>query len=144
MYHKEKRRRKQHSSYNSDDNVYQLSREDQVIMVRLRTGHCRLRHNLHTKLYIGDTDTCSCGMAPMTVEHLLQDFSTHQNESYLAYRNNSKRTNLWSIGRSAVHSDLRTRNRSPCLSLWSSLALTVLPRMRLKSQSNRIHGTLFT
>ena len=49
-------------------------------MMRLRTGHCRLEHQLHTKLLIGDKDTCLCGMAPMTVEHLLQDCTTHQNE----------------------------------------------------------------
>ena len=80
VYHKEKKRwLKQHPSYNSEDNFYQLSR-DQVIMVRLRTGYCRLRHHLRTKLHIGDTDMCPCGMAPMTVQHLLQDFTTHQNE----------------------------------------------------------------
>ena len=56
---------------------YQLSREDQMMMVLLRIGHCRLKHHLHTKLHIGDTDVCPCGMAPMTVEHLLQDCATH-------------------------------------------------------------------
>ena len=80
VYHKEKKRwLKQHPSYNSEDNFYQLSRKDQVIMVRLRTGYCRLKHHLHTTPHIGDTDMCPCGMAPMTVEHL-QDCTTHQNE----------------------------------------------------------------
>ena len=67
----------QHPSYNSEDYFYQLSREDQVIMMHLRTGHCRLGHHLPTKLHIGDTDMCPCGM---TVEYLLQDCTTHQNE----------------------------------------------------------------
>ena len=69
----------EHPSYNSEDNLYQLSREDQVIMVRPRTGHCRLRQHLHKNLHIGDTYMCHCGMARMTVEHL-QDCTTHQNE----------------------------------------------------------------
>ena len=61
VYHKEKIWLKQHPSYNSEDNVYQLSREHQAIIVHLRTGHCRLRYYLHTKLHIGATDTCPCG-----------------------------------------------------------------------------------
>ena len=69
---------------------YQLSREDQMMMVLLRTGQCRFKHHLHTKLHIGDTDVCPCGMAPMTVEHLLQDCATHthkREEGNLACKN---------------------------------------------------------
>ena len=35
---------------------YQLSREEEVMIVRLRTGHCKLRHHMYTTFHIGDTD----------------------------------------------------------------------------------------
>ena len=47
---KEKQRRRQpqqHPDFNSRDSFYQLSGEDQVITVRLRTLHSRLRHQVH-------------------------------------------------------------------------------------------------
>ena len=79
---KEKQKRKwlqQHPDHNPRDSFYQLSREEQVIIMRLRTGHCRLRHHLFTKFNIGDSPVCPCGTADMTVEHLLQHCPTHQN-----------------------------------------------------------------
>ena len=69
---KENQRRRwlqQHPDYNNRDSYYQLSREDQVIMVRLRTGHSRLRHRMFTKFRIGESAVCHCGTSPMTVEH---------------------------------------------------------------------------
>nr|KAG5688102.1 hypothetical protein BaRGS_031295 [Batillaria attramentaria] len=44
--------------YNNSDGYYHLSREDQVIIVRLRTGHCRLKHHMFTKFNISDTAAC--------------------------------------------------------------------------------------
>ena len=82
LFIKQKQKRKwqeKHPDYNSRDSYYQLSRADQVIMVRLRTGHCRLRHHMFTKYHIGDTPMCPCGTADMTVEHLLQRCPIHQN-----------------------------------------------------------------
>ena len=79
---KEKQQKKwlqQHPNHNPSDSYYQLSREDQVIMTRLRTGHCRLRHHMYTKFHCGDAPVCPCGTADMTVEHLLQHCPTHQN-----------------------------------------------------------------
>ncbi|KAK7090611.1 hypothetical protein V1264_010383 [Littorina saxatilis] len=78
---KEKQRKRwlqQHPQYNPRDSYYQLSRKDQVIIVRLRTGHCRLRHHMFSKFHIGDTPVCHCGIADMTVEHLLQHCPIHQ------------------------------------------------------------------
>ena len=48
---------------NSDaaDPYYKLSRREQVILFRLRTGHNRLRYHLHKKFKIGETDRCPCG-----------------------------------------------------------------------------------
>ena len=79
---KEKQKRRwlqQHPEHNRNDAYYLLSRSEQVCIVRLRTGHSRLRHHMHTKFRIGESAVCPCGTAPMTVEHLLQDCPTHQN-----------------------------------------------------------------
>ena len=62
------------------DSCYQLPREDQLIMVRLRTGHSRLRHHImFTKFRIGESVVRHCGTSPMTVEHFLQDCQARQN-----------------------------------------------------------------
>ena len=50
-----------HSRYNKDDAYHYLSRKEQVIIFRLRTGHNRLRHHLYSKMRIGPTDLCPCG-----------------------------------------------------------------------------------
>ena len=79
---KEKQKKKwniQHPEHNSHDPYYQLSREDQVIIFRLRTGHSRLNHHMFTKFHIGESAACPCGAAAMTTEHFLQDCPTLQN-----------------------------------------------------------------
>nr|KAG5700129.1 hypothetical protein BaRGS_010436 [Batillaria attramentaria] len=83
-----RRRRQEHPDYNNSDGYYHLSREDQVIIVRLRTGHCRFKHHMFTKFNIGDTAACSCGAPRMAVDHLLQNCPTHQNQKgdNLTYR----------------------------------------------------------
>ena len=53
-----RRRRQQRPYYNQQDACYLIPREDRVIIVRLRTGHCRLRHHMCTKLYIGHSVVC--------------------------------------------------------------------------------------
>ena len=68
-----------HPHYCASDAYYHLSRQDQVIMTRLRTGHSRLRHHMFTKFHIGDSPVCPCGAADMTVGHILQDCRTFQN-----------------------------------------------------------------
>ena len=79
---KEQQRRRwlqHHPDFNSRDSSYQLSREYQVIIVRLRTGHSRLRHHMFTKFLIGESCACHCGTSPMTMEHFQQDCQNHQN-----------------------------------------------------------------
>ena len=58
---------------------YLLSKTEQVCIVRLRTGHSRILHHMHTKFRIGESSVCPCGTASMTVKHLRQDCSTHRN-----------------------------------------------------------------
>ena len=60
---KEKQRKRwlqQHPDCNSRDSFCQISREDQVIIVRLRTGHSRLRHHMHTDFCIGESFASHC------------------------------------------------------------------------------------
>ena len=70
--------KKQHPQTNQEDPYYKISRNDQVIIIRLRTGHCRLRHHLFHKLKIGTTDMCPCGEEQQTVPHVLQRCQLHE------------------------------------------------------------------
>ncbi|BFZ06259.1 hypothetical protein BsWGS_09298 [Bradybaena similaris] len=58
-------------AYTQDD-YYTMNRPEQVIIIRLRTGHNRLRSHMYNKFKIGNTDTCTCEQAPQTAEHILQ------------------------------------------------------------------------
>ena len=44
--------------HNRQDACYLLPSKDQMISVRLRAGHCRLRHHVFTKLHIGHSAEC--------------------------------------------------------------------------------------
>ena len=59
-----------------DDSIKHLDRKHQVIIFRLRTGHCRLLAHLH-KLKISQTDECPCGSGPQTPQHILQACPTY-------------------------------------------------------------------
>ena len=67
----------QHPKFNKSDPYHHLTRSEQVIIIRLRTGHNRLNHHLFTKLKIGTTDLCPCQTGSMTAEHLLQTCPLH-------------------------------------------------------------------
>ena len=67
-----------HPNHNPSDAYYLLERWEQVRILRLRTGHNRLRYHLHTKFGIGHTGDCPCGEGPMTAEHVLQDCPQHE------------------------------------------------------------------
>lgn len=68
-----KRWHEEHPNYSKSDSYHKLCRADQVILIRLRTGHNRMRAHLYNKLKIGQTEKCPCDTAPMTTAHLLQD-----------------------------------------------------------------------
>ena len=55
-----------------DDYKHLLSRKQQVILVRLRTGHSRLNSHMHRKLKLAPSPTCPCGREEQTTEHVLQ------------------------------------------------------------------------
>ena len=58
------------------DEIHQLQRNQQTILFRLRTGHCRLLCHLH-RLKIAHTDECPCGTGPQTPQHILQNCPAH-------------------------------------------------------------------
>ena len=63
----------QHPQHRPKDPVYSLSRQDQVIILRLRNGHNRLRHHMYRRFKIGESAACPCGAARQDASHILQD-----------------------------------------------------------------------
>ena len=69
------------------DDYHQLRREEQVILLRLRSGHNRLNHHLATKLKLVPSPLCTCGAENQTAEHILQRCINH----------NSLRKSVWPL-----------------------------------------------
>ena len=62
-----------HPLHNKQDPYYSLTRQEQVVIFRLRTKHSRLRSHLFNKFKIGDSDLCPlCEVESQTTEHILQ------------------------------------------------------------------------
>ena len=58
------------------DYLETLDRTQQVIIFRVRTGHCRLLSHLY-RLRLAHTDECPCGTDSQTPEHILQSCPSH-------------------------------------------------------------------
>ena len=56
----------------TSDAYHSLERWQQVVIMRLRTGHCRLNAHMFKKLKLAPSPTCSCGLEDQTPEHVLQ------------------------------------------------------------------------
>ena len=56
------------------DDYHLLSQEQQVVLVRLRTGHNRLNSYMDSKLKLASSPTCPCGQEDQTTEHILQSY----------------------------------------------------------------------
>ena len=54
------------------DDYHQLTRAEQVIIFRLRTGHNRLNQHMHRRMRIAQSAVCSCGEGEEDAEHVLQ------------------------------------------------------------------------
>jgi hypothetical protein len=59
---------KDHPSHQKGDAFHQLPRHAQATILRLRKGNNRLRHHMYHKFKVGDSDMCTCGTTPMTVQ----------------------------------------------------------------------------
>ena len=57
-----------------------LSRHEQTMIFRPRTGHCRLRSHMK-KIVIDKSGLCSCGLKAQTTAHVLQSCPLHKRES---------------------------------------------------------------
>ncbi|XP_064645142.1 uncharacterized protein LOC135498689 [Lineus longissimus] len=66
-----KKWKEEHPKHDEGDCCYQLTRREQVLIFRLRTGHNRQKHHLFTEFRIGESDICICNQEPMTAEHIL-------------------------------------------------------------------------
>ena len=60
------------------DDYHMLSREQQVILVGLRTRHSRLNSHMHRKLKLAPSTTCPCGQEEQPTEHVLQRCPLHK------------------------------------------------------------------
>ena len=67
----------EHHNHPSDDQMPHLHRQQQTIIFRLRTGHCRLRAHLY-RLGLSHTPDCTCQTGPQTPEHILQSCPLYQ------------------------------------------------------------------
>ena len=63
----------------SDDGIKNLQRQQQTILFRLRTGHCRLRYHMY-RLGLCHSPDCPCETGPQTPEHILQSCPLYQAE----------------------------------------------------------------
>ena len=48
------------------------TRQEQVNVFRLRTGHNRLNQHMYARFRIGESSRCPCGAPSQTAEHILQ------------------------------------------------------------------------
>ena len=60
------------------DDYHLLSQEQQVVLVRLRTGHNRLNSQMNGKLKLASSPTCPFGQEDQTTEHVLQRYPFHK------------------------------------------------------------------
>ncbi|KAK7111900.1 hypothetical protein V1264_011453 [Littorina saxatilis] len=54
------------------DDYHTMSREQQVNLIRLHTGHNRLNAHMNRKFKLAPSPTCACGQEDQTAEHMLQ------------------------------------------------------------------------
>jgi hypothetical protein len=57
-----------------------LNRPEQVMMVRLRSGHNRLYAHMNKKYWLVQSPMCPCGEEDQTTEHVLQRCKWHYKE----------------------------------------------------------------
>jgi hypothetical protein len=91
----------------TQDDYHNMNRSEQVVIMRLRTGHSRLRSHMYTKFKIGNSATCTCGRAPQTAGHILQDCHEHD---ALRQTYNTYDKAVWTTTRTTKDSEICTGN----------------------------------
>ena len=62
-----------HKAPSPHDSYHVLTRQQQVIIFRLRTGHNRLNKHMYSRFHLSPSPLCPCKEAEQTAEHILQD-----------------------------------------------------------------------
>lgn len=63
-----------------EDAYHLLSRQEQVVIVRLRSGHNRLNSHMYRKFKLVPSPNCPCGEEEQTAEHILQRCKRYDQE----------------------------------------------------------------
>ena len=67
-----------HPDSDPSDPIHEMTRSQQTMIFRLRTGHTRLRQHMYKRFKVGDSELCPCGQAPQNTEDVLQTCSSHK------------------------------------------------------------------
>ena len=59
-----------HPDSDPSDPIHGMTRSQQTIIFRLRTGHNRLCQHMYKRFKVGDSEICPCGQAPQNTEHV--------------------------------------------------------------------------
>ena len=70
--------KRDHPDSDPSDPIHGMTRSQQTIIFRLRTGHNRLHQHMYKRFKVGDSGICPCGQAPQNTEHVLQTCSSHK------------------------------------------------------------------
>ena len=94
------------------DNYHKLDRAEQVIILRLCTGHNRLNSHMYKTMKLVQSPLCTCHTGDQTADHILQDCPTFTN----------LRTQIWPDGIS-LHQQLHgtTEDLGELLASFSKL-----------------------
>ena len=70
--------KRDHPDSDPSDPIHGMTRSQQTIIFRLRTGHNRLRQHRYKRFKVGDSEICACGQALRNTEHVFQTCSSHR------------------------------------------------------------------
>ena len=108
--------KRDHPDIDPSDPIHEMTRSQQTITFRLRTGHNRLRQHMYKRFKVGDSEICPCGQAPQNTEHVLQACSSHRQLRARTWPNHSSgEETLRHNGRTCPDSALHCGIGSHCL-----------------------------
>ena len=70
--------KRDHPDSDPSDPIHGMTRSQQTIIFRLRSGYNRLRQHMYKRFKVGDSEICPCGLVPQNTEHVLQTCSSHR------------------------------------------------------------------
>ena len=113
------------------DDYHLLSRKQQVVLVRLCTGHNRLNSHMYGKLKLASSPTCPCGQEDQTTEHVLQRCLLHK----------ATREDVWPVSTSLTTKLYGCKQElAKAMSFISRVALIVQSGNAMKKKKSLCHG----